>query len=185
MDDTWSWLHITSHTYGAWLHGSPKGYRTRHHREHIEGDYKNPPPKGEYDDNLKRSKQLLKQEPVKLANKWRKLFGQSVLDKMNELGAEVICIAMGATHVHLLAKMPPGKTPRQWVGRAKKHANFTGKDEGWTGKLWAVRCKVTPINDRDHQVNTFRYIVKHLGEGAWVWDYHNGEHPFTIDDDDE
>jgi hypothetical protein len=31
------------HTYGTWLPGDPKGFRTRHHREHIEGDYKKPP----------------------------------------------------------------------------------------------------------------------------------------------
>ena len=60
MDETWRWFHCTVHTYGAWLHGSARGFRTRHHREHIEGDYKNPPPQGMYDDKLQRSKELLK-----------------------------------------------------------------------------------------------------------------------------
>ena len=37
------WFHCTSHTYGAWLHGDERSFRTRHHREHKIGDYKNPP----------------------------------------------------------------------------------------------------------------------------------------------
>lgn len=37
------WYHIMCHTYGTWLPGDPRGFRTRHHREHVEGDYKSPP----------------------------------------------------------------------------------------------------------------------------------------------
>ena len=40
------WFHVTAHTYGAWLAGDARGFRTRHHREHVEGDYKHPPPAG-------------------------------------------------------------------------------------------------------------------------------------------
>jgi hypothetical protein len=40
------WYHCMGNTFGTWLPGSPKGFRTRHHREHVEGDYKHPPPKG-------------------------------------------------------------------------------------------------------------------------------------------
>ena len=61
MDDSRKWFHCTTHTYGAWLYGDPRGFRTRHHREHVEGDYKNPPPKGKYDRQYQRSKKLLKQ----------------------------------------------------------------------------------------------------------------------------
>jgi hypothetical protein len=87
---------------------------------------------------------------------------------------------MGHTHAHLLAKMPPGPVPREWVGRAKKHANFIGKEHGWTGKLWAVRSKIIPIRDRPHQLNTFDYILDHFKEGAWIWDFRMGlESPGT------
>jgi hypothetical protein len=39
------WYHVTGSTYGAWLPGDPRGFRTRHHRQHVEGDYKDPPPR--------------------------------------------------------------------------------------------------------------------------------------------
>lgn len=53
------WYHIMGSTFGTWLPGDPKGFRTRHHREHVEGDYKNPPPKGTHDARWKRSKELM------------------------------------------------------------------------------------------------------------------------------
>ena len=121
------WFHCTTHTYGAWLYGDARGFRTRHHREHIIGDYKNPPPPDMYADKLARNKQLLKQPPVKLSVEWRPIFGAALRDKLLKIGAQLLCVSMSGTHAHLLAKMPPGKVPRQWVGQAKKHANFIGK----------------------------------------------------------
>ncbi len=68
------WYHIMFHTYGTWLPGDPKGFRTRHHRGHVEGDYKNPPPPGTYDELWKRSKHLMKRDPVWLTYEQRKLW---------------------------------------------------------------------------------------------------------------
>jgi hypothetical protein len=36
------WYHIIETTYGAWLYGDQRGFRTRHHREHVDGDDKRP-----------------------------------------------------------------------------------------------------------------------------------------------
>jgi hypothetical protein len=171
------WFHVTAHTYAAWLHGDPKGFRTRHHREHIVGDYKNPPPPGMYDQKLARSRALLKQEPVRLEPKWWPIVGTAVKDKLIELGTQLLVVSMGTTHLHFLGKMPPGPVPRDWVGRAKVYSNFKAKEHGYTGKLWAVRCKVNPIKNRPHQINTFNYIVDHLEEGAWVWTFRDPDHP--------
>ncbi len=77
--------------------------------------------------------------------------------------------------MHLLEKMPPGPIPRKWIGQAKKHANFIAKENGWTGKLWAVRGKVLPVKNRGHQLNVFQYILDHADEGAWVWDFRKEE----------
>src|SRR4029079_6566514 len=42
-----AWYHVTNHVCGSWVRGDPRGWRSRHHREHVDGDYKNPPPTGE------------------------------------------------------------------------------------------------------------------------------------------
>ncbi len=144
MNDQLKWFHVTAHTYGAWLHGDPRGFRTRHHREHIEGDYKNPPPKGKYDDKLKRSKRLLKQDPVKLIPEWREVVGVALRERLIGLGAEVIAVAVTATHAHVQAKMPNSKeVTREWVGLGKKYAWFEARDRGWTGQMWGNRSKAT------------------------------------------
>lgn len=41
--DTRRWHHIILTTYGSWLPGDLRGFRTRDHREHVEGDYRPPP----------------------------------------------------------------------------------------------------------------------------------------------
>ncbi|MFO0851975.1 MAG: hypothetical protein U0871_25920 [Gemmataceae bacterium] len=165
------WFHCTTHTYGAWLYGDPRGFRTRHHREHVEGDYKHPPPRGMYDGQLQRSKKLLKQPPVVLSREWRPVVGAALVERLLGLKARLLCLSCGGQHVHFLAQMPPGEVPREWTGLAKKHAWFAARDRGWVGKLWAVRGKVIPISDRRHQLNTYRYILDHTAEGAWVWDF--------------
>src|SRR5438874_3198184 len=91
------WIHFVETVYGAWLYGDARGFRTRHHREHVEGDYRSPPPAGKYDPELKRSRALLKQEPVRLSAEWRKIIGSAVRDKLQTLGAQVLCVSMSST----------------------------------------------------------------------------------------
>src|SRR3954469_8997801 len=61
-----NWYHCTTHTYGTWLRGDPRGWRARHHREHVIGDYKNPPPRGMYEKIFARSKSLMKRDAVRI-----------------------------------------------------------------------------------------------------------------------
>jgi len=164
------WFHVTTHTYGAWLYGDPRGFRTRHHREHVEGDYKDPPPKGRYKSQYERSVQSLKQIPVILAPIWRPRIGLWFHEKLIELGAELIAISVSGQHIHCQVRMPV-TSPRKWTGLAKKHVWHAATETGWTGKLWAVRSKATPILDKKHQENVFHYILRHKTEGAWVWCY--------------
>ena len=96
---------------------------------------------------------------------------------MIELGTQLLALSMGSTHMHLLGKMPDGEVPRLWVGRSKVFSNFTAKDHGYSGKLWPWRCKATPIEDRQHRLNTFYYILDHIHEGAWVWDFRDPHNP--------
>ena len=165
------WYHITTHTYGAWLYGDDRSFRTRHHREHIEGDYKHRPPQGQYTTQLERSRKLLKQPPVTIPADLRPVVGIAMLEKLQEYGAQVLCLCVNGQHVHFLAKMPSGPTPRLWTSYAKREATFRLKALNWTGKLWAVRSKIILIKDRKHQLNVFHYILRHDQEGGWVWDF--------------
>ena len=72
VSEPWNhWYHCTASTYGTWLRGDPRGWRARHHREHVEGDYRNPPPPGTYAPMLAQSKKLMKRPAVHLPNEVR------------------------------------------------------------------------------------------------------------------
>ncbi len=64
MSDPWrNWYHCMANTYGTWLPGDPRGWRSRHHREHVVGDYRNPP-KRSYANLHRKARSLMKREQV-------------------------------------------------------------------------------------------------------------------------
>ncbi len=166
--DTRQWFHIILTTYGAWLPGDLRGFRTRHHREHVEGDYHDPPPRELYAARRQRSETLLKQPPVTLPTRLRPVVGRAIRNKLRSLGADVLCLAVAGRHVHIQTKMPPTET-RQWAGRAKKRATLELREHGWQGKVWAARGKFVSILSSEHQERVYQYILQHRAEGAWVW----------------
>lgn len=161
------WFHAIVSTYGAWLFGDARGFRTRHHREHVEGDYKQRPPKGRYASQEKRSRESLKQEPVVIPPPLRRFVGEALHEKLTGLGAWVLIEAVSGQHVHMLVKLPP-RFVRTWIGKAKMHTSFVLKKHQWHGKVWGVRCRAERVRDRAHQQNAFGYIRRHADEGAWV-----------------
>src|SRR5215213_540405 len=88
------WYHVTSHTYGSWLRGDPRGWRARHHREHVDGNYKNAPPKGKYDNLYELSKALMKREPVKIARELRQFIANAIADKLLQDEIEVLIVSV-------------------------------------------------------------------------------------------
>ena len=172
MGQAWNdWYHVVVHVYGSWLRGDPRGWRELHHREHVDGDYKNPPARGSFERLHERSLSLMKREPVAIEKELREVVVAAVVEKLGRDGVEVLAAAMDAKHMHILARFRDHK-PKIWVGRAKKHASHFLRQEGLRadeGGLWARRSGVDAIRDRGHQLNTFRYILAHGEKGAAVW----------------
>jgi len=163
-----SWFHVILTCYGNWLPGDPRGFRTRHHKQHIEGDYKNPPPKGLYEELHRSSKKSMKQTKVNLSSGHQIIVGNAFLETFKFLNTPVLAIAVHATHVHLQVQFDP-KQVRIYCGKAKKNAWYRLREQGWQGKVWAKRGKYQLIQDYQHQKNTYAYILKHTQENAWVW----------------
>jgi REP element-mobilizing transposase RayT len=161
------WHHVVLTTYGAWLYGDARGFRTRHHREHVEGDYKSPPPRMLYEARARRSRASLVQPPVTIPAGLKERLGRAMWRELTRCGAWVLVMAVSGQHVHLLVKAQPGRI-RHLAGRAKRQATLELRSNGWQGRLWGVRSKADCIRDRAHQQNVFRYIERHVREGAWV-----------------
>ncbi len=175
------WYHVTTNTYGTWLPGDPRGWRERGHRRHVDGDYRNPPPPGTGEARHRRSRELLKQPPVRLDRDERPVAGRALVEMLAHQQVEVLALSVGAVHVHALARFADGKVgPR--VGRAKKHAYHRLSEAGRRGKVWERSCGVKPIADRAHQLRVYRYILDHGQQGAWTWSLREG--PYWLKEED-
>ena len=165
------WYHVSVTAYGAWLPGDPRGFRTRKHREHVEGDYKNPPPAGKYETRHRNSREKMKYEPALLTPPQREITCFALRDRIAQEGL-IVCVAMGGRHGHLLVKGDPARV-KWFVGLGKKHAWYELKAAGMPIRsMWADGCGVKPVRDRAHQMNVYRYLVRHRREGAFVWAVH-------------
>jgi hypothetical protein len=195
MGAPWNnWFHCICSTYGSWLPGDPRGFRTWQHRQHVDGDYRRPPPKGKHDDVLKRSRAQMKRPRVLLSPAQRESICRATADRLVEYDIEFIDLCVSAMHLHLLtrfrrldgsyrATIPRLPThsalrdgrdpwPRHIVGLLKKHATHQIRlawPDDHRGGIWAQRGKIIPINDRAHQLEVVAYIRKHAAQGAAVW----------------
>jgi len=160
------WFHLIASTYGSWLPGDERGFRTRHHREHIEGDYRDPPPEGTYVMHQLHAESQQRFDTVIIPPDLRSVIGTAIRERLVVLRGRVLTISVSGQHVHLQAQLNADDA-RIPLGAAKKHAWFIAREHGWTGKLWALRPKI--IRTRSHQKNVHYYILAHAKEGAWVW----------------
>lgn len=172
------WYHVTAWTYGQWVRGDLRGWRARRHREHCEGDYRNRPDPDEHARERKFSYDAMKRDPVKLASHLRQIVLDAVMQNLLDNKIQVLCAELDGVHLHVLARFTLDNVRRQ-MGWSKLHATKTlkahctavGYDLGLQkGEgIWAKRCGVKPIADRNHQLDTVAYILDHEQQGATTW----------------
>jgi hypothetical protein len=185
------WYHCIVSTYGSWIRGDSRGWRSKHQREHVTGDYKHPPPPGMYDAQRQESLRKMEREPILLTPIQRRLICTLIVDYLNHVDVTYADLCVSATHFHLLVKVPPAARdrivglnehnalkdgrnplPRYLLGRIKMRTSLEMRKSGHhtaPGGLWGVRSKIIPIHDRNHQLRVVRYIRNHRREGAAVW----------------
>lgn len=184
-----NWYHCVGSTYGTWLRGDPRGFRTFRHREHVDGDYRRPPAAGVWEPVFAKAESKLSYPPVVLNEAQRECMCRALVGKLEADGVEVVALAVASNHLHLLARFPlldpadseqfaavtlrdaRDPSPRHYLGRARRHASFALSAAGLKpeSQVWAARPKCEPIRDRGHQVNTARYITQHAVQGAACW----------------
>lgn len=192
-----NWFHCSGSTYGTWLRGDGRGWRARHHREHVEGDYKHPPPAGTYDEIHETSRRSMRRGEVFLEWEHRVAACREMARTLLHYKVELVELSVGAAHYHMLARFTavgeekspgiriPGlptdkridtyellkRVARHYVGLAKKNSARALSEAGLVapGGVWAVRGSIKPVTDRQHQLNVAGYIRRHVREGAAVW----------------
>ena len=170
-----NWYHCTAHAYGTWLQDDPKGWRSRHHREHCEGDYKHPPPPGAHDHLFELSKRLMKRDPVRIQRDIRECVLQKMIVRLHEFHCPTSIGSLDGIHAHLLSQCND-RNPRIMIGIAKQYATAQLKAHGLAvglnlqlGEgLWSKGSHPEPIEDERHFDNVHRYIADHANRGAVV-----------------
>lgn len=161
------WFHVMWSTYGTWLPGDERGFRSRGHKIHSSGTYKNPPPAGEHAGLLAYSRRVVGGEVV-LSPDLRARALAAVLEKADMCGFEVECFAVAAAHVHGLIRLERETCERD-VGRLKRHSSLALRDV-LPGTVRGGGCDPRVIRDEEPFGSTVTYILDHARkEGAAVW----------------
>jgi REP element-mobilizing transposase RayT len=171
MTRAWNdWYHCNGNTYGTWLHGDPRGFREKKHRRQIEGNYKKPPPADSYEKLRLHAKSLMKNPAVFLEQFARRIVCQAMVQELLSQQIELLALCVDDHHFHLLARFPDHQ-PRHWIGKAKRRASLAMQGYKKGERLWALKFRALPVNDRRHQINVFEYILRHKQQGAVVWTF--------------
>ncbi len=165
-----NWYHCVGNTYGTWLPGDPRGWRSRDHRCHCEGDYKNPPAKGRYDTLHQQSQLQMKRDEIRLNDEAMRVVCNAFSEKFRQKQINIAAIAITHCGYHVLGQFDDRK-PQHWIGMAKRHSSFklVEADLASRGGIWATRGLCKPITDEKHWENARAYILKHDAQGAEVW----------------
>jgi hypothetical protein len=180
-----SWYHVSTNTKSTWLHGDPRGFRTRHHREHVEGDYRIPPSFETYDAKLGRSQALLKNPPVVLTFEQCLIVCRTMAQALEFHKIWFADIAVGPKHFHLLAQFPPDRVmangrpildpAMHFTGIAKKESARQLSALGLRpqGHTWGRKSRPVPVEDEEHfRYLRDEYLPAHAGEGAALYSIH-------------
>ena len=163
-----AWRHVIINTHGSWHHGDARGFRSRGHRIHSSGDYRNPPPPGEHANLLRYRKQQCSSE-IHIAPQLRAIIGRAIIEKLSAMGYRVIAVAVTKIHAHAVTELPDDvPLIKEIVGQAKRVSSRAVKDD-LPGTIWSAGCTYERIESVDHLHAAYDYVLYKQGAGAWTW----------------
>ena len=165
------WWHNILSTHGSWLPGNPRGFRSRKHRIHSSGDYKNPPPPGEHA-GLYRYHSERTKRTVLLASD-REHVGRSLWQRAEDRGHRMRTIAVSFTHAHMLVEMPYDHDDmKSAIGECKRTASVA-VSKTYPGGIWARLGDFNRVKTADYWENCHQYILGQ--EQSWIMWTEKGE----------
>jgi hypothetical protein len=172
-------VHAICTCYGQWPPGDERGFRSRDHRIHSSGDYRNPPPPGEHEGLRRHAQAVMRVSPITLDPRQREIVGAAFVCKLILMKCRPMVVACSATHLHSLHFSMEADALRE-LGKPKQFASLKLAAPG--GKLWAEGGKIVRVETLTHRDNAFEYILKHAEkEDAWVW-RHDRDAPIRRED---
>ena len=167
------WRHVIINTKGSWLHGDARGFRSRDHRIHSSGDYRNRPPRGEHL-GLNLSEHLKSGLEVTLPHELRAIVGRAIIEHFRSEKHRLLCVAVTKVHAHALVELPDHMhCVKAIVGHAKRNSSRAIK-ASIPGSVWSAGGTYRPVNSASHQKSAYEYILYDQGRDAWTWSGSDG-----------
>ncbi len=163
-----TWYHVVLTAYGNWLPGDPRGFRTPKHEEHVEGDYKNPPPEGKYDGLHRASKESMVDPRYRIPKSVFEKVGNALIDVYTDKNVFVMCLSIQGAHCHLLLKAYRFYL-HKFTALAKRKAAVVCRKVSGKRRIWARKRSKKVIQDLPHMRRTYKYILRHAEQGAYTW----------------
>lgn len=170
------WWLVTWTTYGSWLPGDARGFRTWRGRERVA------PPRrfATHSDDV--------YEPARYVTRYREAVAQcstgvclnvthrqvalkAIVEDVNALNLPAAVLAVADWHVHLVAQFG-GLPIRPTVGRFKSEATRAIKaaDDNYEPKRsWTKGCHMESLKDDASLDAACRYVAGHVLQGAVVY----------------
>lgn len=165
------WWLVTWTTYGTWLPGDPRGFRTWRGREHV------PPPRryakpgqATYDPAVYGQRHESAQEAAKgvvtLTIGEQKTTLHVIINEIALVAIRPAAMSVGPTHVHLLAQFG-SLMIRPTVGRLKAAA--TRALQNPSTRVWAKNCHMASKRTPDQFTAALNYVRHHVNEQCLVY----------------
>jgi len=164
------WRHVVINTHASWLHGDPRGFRTRRHRIHSSGDYRHPPPRGEHRGLYVHQRRESSPE-VKIPLKVRAVVGRALVRFLLDQRLRVVAVAVAKVHAHALVEMVDNiREVKHITGEAKRFSSRAVTDS-IPRALWSAGGKFVRVEDDDHLSSASDYVLYDQGPWAWTWSF--------------
>jgi REP element-mobilizing transposase RayT len=159
----------------SWHHGDQRGFRSRGHRIHSSGDYKNRPPAGEHE-GLKQYQSEISGEPIDISAALRACVGQTIVAALLGMNNRILAASVGDRHSHIVVEMPIDlPAVKRIFGQAKRKSSRSVKDR-LPGSVWGAVGTYKWVKDREHLENAVDYVLYEQGDDAWTWSFRDGNH---------
>jgi len=172
------WL-VTINTYGSWLPGDPRGFRTKRGREYV------PPParfarRGEktYDPEEYRRLHELSQSlsggrAFEFPPAMRPRVLKVLVERIDRMGIGPRILSTGRYHCHLVARFGRWRI-RRAMGQAKAAVTGEFRRAGDQRDIWAAGCSMRSKETPEAVRAAIEYVRSHVREGAVIYEWPDG-----------
>jgi hypothetical protein len=110
----------------------------------------------------------------KIPRELRPIIGRTIVQFFLDSRIPILAYSGDEIHAHFLVEVGDNLVIiRKIVGDAKRKSSRVVKDQ-LPGTVWSAGEEPTPVDDPEHQKNSYEYILYKQGPDAWTWSFRDG-----------